>query len=58
VQGFSGAAMLPMEELEYTGSMDKLRGLEGCFRVRAEEYACVQESRVDQACRRVQVRER
>lgn len=33
-QGFFGAAMLPMSELEYTGIMDKLNGLEGRFRLR------------------------
>lgn len=34
-QGFFGAAMLPMNELEYTGIMDKLRVLEERFKVRA-----------------------
>jgi fructose 1,6-bisphosphate aldolase/phosphatase len=33
-QGFFGAAMLPMSELEYTGIMEKLAGLEPKFRVR------------------------
>jgi len=33
-QGFFGAAMLPMSELEYTGIMDKLGALEKCFLVR------------------------
>jgi fructose 1,6-bisphosphate aldolase/phosphatase len=33
-QGFNGAAMLPMGELEYTGVMDKLKSLETRFRVR------------------------
>jgi len=33
-QGFFGAAMLPMSELEYTGIMEKLEELEGRFRVR------------------------
>ncbi len=33
-QGFNGAAMLPMGELEYTGVMDKLAKLETRFRVR------------------------
>jgi len=33
-QGFFGAAMLPMAELEYTGIMEKLKTLEGRFRVR------------------------
>jgi len=36
-QGFSGAAMLPMEELEYTGVMDKLSRLEKRFVVRVKE---------------------
>jgi fructose 1,6-bisphosphate aldolase/phosphatase len=36
-QGFSGAAMLPMEELEYTGVMDKLAELEKRFTVRLKE---------------------
>jgi fructose 1,6-bisphosphate aldolase/phosphatase len=35
-QGFFGAAMLPMEELEYTGIMEKLKSLEARFRVRGE----------------------
>jgi fructose 1,6-bisphosphate aldolase/phosphatase len=33
-QGFFGAAMLPMAELEYTGIMEKLAALEGRFTVR------------------------
>lgn len=33
-QGFFGAAMLPMSELEYTGITDKLRKLEERFKVR------------------------
>jgi fructose 1,6-bisphosphatase len=33
-QGFFGAAMLPMSELEYTGIMDKLKTLDGRFTVR------------------------
>lgn len=33
-QGFFGAAMLPMSELEYTGIMDKLASLESRFTVR------------------------
>jgi fructose 1,6-bisphosphate aldolase/phosphatase len=33
-QGFFGAAMLPMSELEYTGIMETLASLEGRFRVR------------------------
>jgi len=35
-QGFSGAAMLPMAELEYTGIVEKLEALEKRFRVRAQ----------------------
>lgn len=38
-QGFSGAAMLPMGELEYTGVMDKLNRLEKRFVVRSEKSA-------------------
>ncbi|HSA93898.1 MAG TPA: fructose-1,6-bisphosphate aldolase/phosphatase [Terriglobales bacterium] len=38
-QGFSGAAMLPMAELEYTGVMDKLARLEKRFTVREEKVA-------------------
>ncbi len=34
-QGFFGAAMLPMSELEYTGIVDKLKVLDGRFRMRA-----------------------
>jgi fructose 1,6-bisphosphate aldolase/phosphatase len=34
-QGFSGAAMLPMSELEYTGVTEKLRDLDRRFTVRA-----------------------
>lgn len=34
-QGFFGAAMLPMSELEYTGIMEKLRELDKQFEVRA-----------------------
>ncbi|MBX3123681.1 MAG: fructose 1,6-bisphosphatase [Nitrospira sp.] len=33
-QGFFGAAMLPMAELEYTGIMEKLKGLDASFKVR------------------------
>lgn len=33
-QGFFGAAMLPMSELEYTGITDTLASLDGRFRVR------------------------
>jgi fructose 1,6-bisphosphate aldolase/phosphatase len=33
-QGFFGAAMLPMSELEYTGIMEKLQALDGRFIVR------------------------
>jgi len=36
-QGFFGAAMLPMAELEYTGIMEKLTLLDGRFTVRAVE---------------------
>jgi fructose 1,6-bisphosphate aldolase/phosphatase len=38
-QGFSGAAMLPMQELEYTGVMDKLAELEKRFVLRVKEPA-------------------
>jgi len=34
-QGFSGAAMLPMNELEYTGVVERLKALDSRFRVRA-----------------------
>jgi fructose 1,6-bisphosphate aldolase/phosphatase len=34
-QGFFGAAMLPMSELEYTGIMEKLEVLDKRFAVRA-----------------------
>ncbi len=34
-QGFFGAAMLPMSELEYTGITRRLEALEGRFRMRA-----------------------
>lgn len=34
-QGFFGAAMLPMAELEYTGIVEKLAALDGRFRVRS-----------------------
>ena len=33
-QGFFGAAMLPMSELEYTGIVDKLKILDKAFTVR------------------------
>jgi fructose 1,6-bisphosphate aldolase/phosphatase len=33
-QGFFGAAMLPMTELEYTGIMEKLRALDERFMLR------------------------
>ncbi len=39
-QGFFGAAMLPMAELEYTGIRDRLKSLEARFQVR-EEMAAV-----------------
>ncbi len=35
-QGFFGAAMLPMSELEYTGITEMLAGLDEHFRVHAE----------------------
>jgi fructose 1,6-bisphosphate aldolase/phosphatase len=35
-QGFSGPAMLPMSELEYTGVTEKLEALDKRFRVRAK----------------------
>jgi fructose 1,6-bisphosphate aldolase/phosphatase len=38
-QGFSGAAMLPMQELEYTGVMEKLAELEKRFVLRVKEPA-------------------
>jgi fructose 1,6-bisphosphate aldolase/phosphatase len=38
-QGFFGAAMLPMNELEYTGIMEKLEVLEKKFAVRAMKKA-------------------
>ena len=34
-QGFVGAAMLPMAELEYTGIVDKLKALDSRFVVRS-----------------------
>ena len=34
-QGFFGAAMLPMSELEYTGIVEKLKKLDERFAVRA-----------------------
>jgi fructose 1,6-bisphosphate aldolase/phosphatase len=39
-QGFSGAAMLPMSELEYTGVVEKLAELGGRFAVRPVARAC------------------
>lgn len=33
-QGFFGAAMLPMAELEYTGIMEKLKALDTRFKLR------------------------
>jgi fructose 1,6-bisphosphate aldolase/phosphatase len=33
-QGFFGAAMLPMTELEYTGIMEKMRELDKQFALR------------------------
>jgi len=38
-QGFFGAAMLPMSELEYTGITEKLAALEGRFRLRGAQAA-------------------
>ncbi len=38
-QGFSGAAMLPMSELEYTGVVEKLTSLDTRFKVRKEKMA-------------------
>jgi fructose 1,6-bisphosphate aldolase/phosphatase len=35
-QGFFGAAMLPMAELEYTGIMEKLKALDEHFTVRGD----------------------
>jgi fructose 1,6-bisphosphate aldolase/phosphatase len=35
-QGFFGAAMLPMAELEYTGIMEKLKAIEPRFHVRID----------------------
>ncbi|MBI4460879.1 MAG: fructose 1,6-bisphosphatase [Acidobacteria bacterium] len=40
-QGFSGAAMLPMSELEYTGVVEKLNVLEKQFCLRKEKLAAV-----------------
>ena len=40
-QGFSGAAMLPMSELEYTGVVEKLHAIEGQFYLRKEKLAPV-----------------
>lgn len=40
-QGFVGAAMLPMAELEYTGITEKLEALERRFAVRAPAHAAV-----------------
>jgi fructose 1,6-bisphosphate aldolase/phosphatase len=40
-QGFAGAAMLPMAELEYTGSVTKLKALDTRFAVRAPVAAAV-----------------
>jgi fructose 1,6-bisphosphate aldolase/phosphatase len=41
LQGFVGAAMLPMSELEYTGVTEKLARLDKRFIVRAERAAAV-----------------
>ena len=40
-QGFFGAAMLPMSELEYTGIVETLAKLEDRFRVRVTEKAAL-----------------
>jgi fructose 1,6-bisphosphate aldolase/phosphatase len=37
-QGFFGAAMLPMSELEYTGIVEELKSLDKRFVVRPEKY--------------------
>jgi len=37
-QGFFGAAMLPMSELEYTGITEKLAALEGRFKLRGAKH--------------------
>jgi len=36
-QGFFGAAMLPMSELEYTGITERLKGLDGKFQLRGKQ---------------------
>jgi fructose 1,6-bisphosphate aldolase/phosphatase len=36
-QGFLGAAMLPMTEMEYTGIAETLAALEGRSRIRGSE---------------------
>lgn len=36
-QGLYGAAMLPMSELEYTGSIEKLGALDNRFKVRGAQ---------------------
>jgi len=43
-QGFSGAAMLPMEELEHTGVTDNLAELEKRFIVRVKTPAVAPEA--------------
>ena len=40
-QGFFGAAMLPMSELEYTGIMEKLKSLDRRFKVRESKQEAV-----------------
>ncbi len=40
-QGFFGAAMLPMGELEYTGIIEKLQALESRFRLRRERTVAI-----------------
>lgn len=43
-QGFFGAAMLPMDELEYTGIVEKLKSLNGRFKTRTEEKPALTEA--------------
>ena len=40
-QGFFGPAMLPMDELEYTGIVEKLADLDRRFRVRGAAQPAV-----------------
>jgi fructose 1,6-bisphosphate aldolase/phosphatase len=48
-QGFFGAAMLPMSELEYTGIVETLAALEGRFRVREAQSSHRVTSPVEEA---------